>query len=93
MVDYRVDCITKPGNHFDPNTRIQGLGGASPENWYGTEDQVIASIRAGNTFYVHRPPATRVEVEIAYRNLTAYLKTVPDGIPYDNLLSLPECAR
>jgi hypothetical protein len=93
MTDHRVDCITKPGDRYDPTTRIQGLGGASPENWYGTEAEVMTSMRAGHTFYVHRPPMARVEVVIRTRNNVPYLKTEPDGELYDNLLALPECRR
>lgn len=90
MTDYRVDCITKPGNHFDPDRRIQALGGAWPSPWYDTEDNVIACIDAGHTFHVMQG-GYRVEVVVAWRGTTRYLKTEADSALVDNLLYLPEC--
>jgi len=89
MADYRVECITKPDRR-SRNERIQRLGGSSPHPWNDTEDNVIAAIRAGHTFFT-MVNGRRAEVEIAFHGLTPYLKTTADSLLADNLLYLPEC--
>jgi hypothetical protein len=63
MTAYRVTCITKPGNHYDPYTRIQRLGGDLPSPWNDTEAKIIECIGVGHTFYVERG-GSRSEVRI-----------------------------
>ena len=56
------------------------------------ESQAIQDIKNGQyAFYVERPVGRRVNVVVASRLGTEYLKTQADGEQPDNLLALPEC--
>ena len=90
MTDYRVDCINKPGDHYDPYTRIQRLGGTYPVTWNGSENDVIDWITQGHTFFVERG-GRRAAVIIDRSKNPPCLKTEADSLLIDNLLSLPEC--
>jgi hypothetical protein len=86
---YRVTCTT---NH--PNgERITHLGCVTSTSLYQffSEEEAIARLESGDTFYVERPASHIAEVVIARREGRKYLKTEPDGEKPDNLLSLPDC--
>jgi hypothetical protein len=87
MADYRIDYIVKP----NPHGRIQALGGSLPHAWRDSEDNVIGAIRNGHTFHVVRG-GYRVAVMVEWGHSPPFLKTVPDGVKIDNLLSLPNVA-
>ena len=87
MTTYRIDYIVKP-NQFG---RIQALGGGYPVVWRNSEDNVINSISAGNTFFVEGG-GRRADVVVEWGHSPPYLKTIPDNTKLDNLLSLPNVA-
>jgi hypothetical protein len=87
MTDYRIDYIVKP----NPNRRIEAVGGSYPRLWRDTEDNTIRAIRNGDTFHVTRG-GYRVNVLVEWEHSPPFLKTHPDGVRIDNLLSLPNVA-
>lgn len=93
MTDYRIDCSTKDG--LDPDYRIDGLGGPNPNGpgrWYGTIDQVLASMDAGNRFWVSvEGKGVWVIPMVHPRSRRRYVTTQADGFPPNNLLNLPDC--
>lgn len=84
----QVTCITKRGNHYDPHTRIQAIGGSG---WKDSEDVAIANVKRDATSYYVAAGGRSVWVIVASHNGREYLKTESDGYSPDNLLSLPEC--
>jgi hypothetical protein len=89
MASLQVTCIRKRGGHMNPHERIQAIGGGG---WEKSEDQAIREIHAGvNSFYVSRGGRS-VAVVVSRHVGREYLKTEPDGVSPDNLLSLPDCA-
>lgn len=76
----------KHGDHFEPHTRIRGLGG---ETWYRTELEVIRTMALGQTYYVTVNGHT-VDIVTASHAGHRYLKTTADGYAPNNLLNLPE---
>jgi hypothetical protein len=91
--EIQVRCINKT-NRSSAHERIQNIGGVNGD---GTrlklsEGQAIQDIKNGRyAFYVERPAGRRVNVIIASRLGSEYLKTEADGEQPDNLLALPEC--
>jgi len=88
----QVSCINKTPR-FDPHLRIRNIGGVNPNGsrWILSEEEAIAGIESGKwQFYVSRG-GNSVWVVIAWHLGRKYLKTEPDGLQPDNLLSLPEC--
>ena len=87
---YRVTCTTK----HEKYERILGLGCYTPDSIFltFTEAEVIDRLEhTADTFYVERPDGHVADLEVATREGTKYLKTIPDGERPDNLLSLPNC--
>jgi len=95
MADRRVLCVNKP----DRNSRhehITNLGGtdAAGARWKFTREEVIRRIdNRTDTFYTIDPATGRRADVVVVREAgkLPYVRTVRDGIPTDNLLSLPEC--
>jgi hypothetical protein len=87
VTDYRIDYIRKP----NPYGRIQAVGGMYPYLWELSEDDAIQATRRGDTFHVYRG-GYRVAVMVEWFHSPPYLKTYPDGVKIDNLLSLPNLA-
>jgi hypothetical protein len=87
----QVTCINKT-NRNDPHQRISSIGGMiNGIRWKHSEDEAINYFEADiYRYFVHRG-GTEVDVIIATHNGKKYLKTQPDGLQPDNLLSLPEC--
>lgn len=89
----RIDCVNKT-DRTDPHDRIHSVGGPNADGtrWKISEDAAIEGIEAGKwTFHVERPAGHVVDVVIATRLGSKYLKTEADGEQPDNLLALPEC--
>ncbi len=87
MSRLQVTCIHKT-NRYNPHERIEMIGGSG---WKCTEQEAIQYIKRGqHSFYVSRGGAV-ADVIIAIHLGREYLKTRPDGLSPDNLLSLPEC--
>jgi hypothetical protein len=86
---YRITCTQNHPAHG----RITDFGCVTNTNLYQffSEEEGIKRIKSGDTFYVERPVNHIVEVVIAKRENTEYLKTEPDGEKPDNLLALPDC--
>jgi hypothetical protein len=90
MGRYRVTCVTPHQKYH----RILGLGCYIASNVFMTftEAQVIDMIENhGDTFYVERPTGHVVDLVVAERDGTKFVKTEADGEKPDNLLSLPTC--
>jgi len=87
----QVSCISKTPRN-DPHNRIANLGGIHNNiRWKHTEAEAIRNIEHQvHSYHVNRGGGD-VEVVIAHHLGNKYLKTVPDGLQPDNLLSLPEC--
>ena len=90
--DVQIKCIKKT-KRTDPHERIHGVGGVNPDGgrWYLPLDQAIAGIEAGKWRFWTSGGGKSVWVIIATHKGQKYLKTEPDGVQPDNLLSLPEC--
>jgi Protein of unknown function (DUF3892) len=91
----QITCIRKT-NRSDPHERIEGVGGISPDgsSWYLSHDQAIAAIESrepGRWKFWTSGGGKSVWVIIAERSGHKYLKTEPDNVVPDNLLSLPAC--
>jgi hypothetical protein len=87
MARLQVTCINKT-DRYNPHERIRNIGG--PGFKYSESDVIGFIENHVHTFYVHVGNNT-VDVIIATHLGRKYLKTVPDGVQPDNLLSLPEC--
>jgi hypothetical protein len=85
-MDYQITCITPDGS--DPGRRIDGVGGP----WGRlSEDQAIAMIDAGHTFWTS-VNGLRADVRVGGSILGGrFLTTSPDGYLPNNLLHLPRC--
>lgn len=72
----QIQCITKRSSHYDPHTRIQGVGGVhNGQRWWMTEDDVIQHIDNGTfSFYVN-VNGRFVDVVVGARGGHRYLKT------------------
>jgi Protein of unknown function (DUF3892) len=90
--DVEVKCIKKT-DRYNPHERIQGIGGLNADGtrWYLPEDDAIAGIDQQKWRFWTSGGGKSVWVVIAVHNGSRYLKTEPDGIQPNNLLSLPEC--
>jgi hypothetical protein len=92
MADRQVTCITKP-NANSPHEHITHLGNMAVP-WYLTRAQVIADIDSGTHLYFVKDSINgkRADVRVVREfGKVPYLRTVADGRPTDNLLSLNQC--
>jgi hypothetical protein len=95
MSKHEVTCIEKPGGHSNTHESISAIGGKNGDGtrWKLSEDKAIKAIDEGTyQFYVTKNGKT-VDVIVAKRNGTKFLKTIADGDIPDNLLSLEECPK
>lgn len=90
MASYQVTCHT-PDN-FDPDRRIQGLGGFG---WWYDIDTIIEMIESRQHDFWVSVYSQRVDVVVRQHGYFGkkYLTTTADGFPPNNLLSLPPCSR
>lgn len=90
---HQILCINK-SDRLNPHERITHIGGKNnnEKKWRITQEKAIAGIESGEwSFYVSKVGRT-VDVVVAISQYGhKYLKTVPDGVQPDNMLSLPEC--
>lgn len=94
-MDRRVLCVNKP-DRYSRHEHITHLGGTEPsgDTWKFTREQVIFRIEMKiDTFYtLDDQTEKRADVEVVREvGKPSYVRTVRDGIPTDNLLSLPAC--
>ncbi len=82
----QITCIIRDGS--DPDRRIDSVGGSG---WTKSEDAVIEEIENGTESYFVDVNGNEVEVEVADREGTKYLRTDADETTENNLLSLPDC--
>lgn len=82
----QITCITPDGS--DPDRRIDRVGGSG---WSKSEDAVIEEIDNEIESYFVDVNGSQVDVVVAKREGTKYLRTDPDQTTENNLLSLPEC--
>lgn len=93
-IDVEIKYVTK-NPRLDPHTPIQVVGGVNGDGqiWSRTLDEAVALARNGTyRFYTLGPggsPLAWVEPQQSIWG-NWYLKTVPDGLFGDNLLSLPD---
>jgi hypothetical protein len=82
----QITCIVPDSS--DPDRRIDAVGGAG---WQKSEDDVIEEIDGGRESYFVEVGGEKVDVVVAERGDTKYLRTDPDKTTANNLLSLPPC--
>jgi hypothetical protein len=93
MAEYQITCITKP-NRMSLHEHITHVGNSSWTPKTITRETVIQLINEGHNFFVIDPNiGKKVYVRVVTPGLgrAQYIQTYADGIPTDNLLSLPEC--
>lgn len=91
MADVRVTCINKL-NRQSNHEGITHLGGGDGSNrWRWTRQQVIDSITAGTNTFFTLENSNRGDIGVVDGPTGRYVRTYADGLPNDNLLSLPEC--
>lgn len=92
MARHEVKCINKT-NRSSAHERISHIGGVNSDGsrWKVTSEYAITSIKSNQHSYYVRQGNHEVNVIVATRYGTDYLKTQNDGDSPDNLLSLPEC--
>ena len=87
----RIRCIVKEPRN-DPYKSITHVGGGAPGSyWQQTQKQTIEEIEAGTYEYYVDVNGKEVDVVVATHNGHKYIKTKPDGVDPNNLLSLPDC--
>jgi hypothetical protein len=88
-MNQQITWINKPGGSKNPSTHIIGVGGV---NWsQSARDAVNNILNNTGSYFVSNANGT-VAVGLGTLNGFYYLKTIPDGTPLDNLLSLPNIA-
>lgn len=91
--DVQIQCINK-SNRYDPDDRIDFVGGINPDGgrWKLSLDQAIQGIEQGKWRFWTSAHGKSVWVVVAVSARgRKYLKTENDGDQPNNLLSLPEC--
>jgi hypothetical protein len=97
-IQLRITCITKPGGHLNPHSRISQIGGSNPDGtpWRLPVAQAVAMINSRRfSFYVQNadnpPKVAYVGVQVSPAG-NQFLQTIGDTDPSDDLASLPECS-
>jgi hypothetical protein len=87
----RIRCINKTPR-ADPYRSITHVGGGVPgSSWKQAQKQTIDEIEAGTYEYYVDVGGREIDVMVAEHKGHKYIKTRPDGVDPNNLLSLPEC--
>jgi hypothetical protein len=84
-----IRCINKIPR-TDPYRSITHVGGG-PGSGRKTQQETLAEIEAGTYAYYVDVGGKEVDVIVAQHNGHKYIKTQPDGVDPNNLLSLDEC--
>lgn len=90
---HEIRCINKT-NRFDPDERIENIGGVGGDGarWKISQPEALKGIEDGRwSFYVRKNGRTVNVIVAESRFGNKYLKTEADGEQPNNLLSLPEC--
>lgn len=91
---HRIRCINKT-DRYDPDDRIEYVGGTNPDGgrWKVRQAEAVRGIESGRwAFYVERPDRAEVDVVVSVSARgNKYLRTRADREQPNNLLSLPEC--
>ena len=84
-----IRCINKipRADHYRSITHVGGGAGS----WKQTQKQTIDEIEAGTYEYYVDVDGKEVDVIVVQHNGHKYIKTRPDGVDPNNLLSLDEC--
>jgi len=93
MAEYQITCITKP-NRTSPHEHITHVGNKLWNPKTITRERAIQLIDDGDSFFVTDPNTGKkayVRIVTPGGGRDQYIQTYADGIPTDNLLSLPEC--
>lgn len=88
-----IRCIVKD-DRLSPYEAIQRVGGTNPDGsrWSQTQKQTVSEIDSGEWEYEAVGGGKAAKVIVATSRFGhRYIKTVADGDPPDNLLSLPTC--
>lgn len=91
-IPVEVMCITKPIR--DEHHRIKGIGGLNGDGsrWWMTQEEAIQMVETGRFFFHVRDGDTRIKIETDVTDRgTKFIRTMPDGIPTNDLDALPEC--
>jgi hypothetical protein len=91
----KITCINKDGgDHYDPHEAITYLGWVNEstgKKGRATKLEMVDFIEKGNQAYVQgRIKKVYLEVKTSSHG-NKYVRTIPDNIESNNLLSLPEC--
>jgi hypothetical protein len=87
-----ISCTAK--DSADPGNRLDAVGGLLPSGrpWAMSIDEAVAAARTGTVFTSVAPAGTRAAVRVVQpQGRPAYLQTVPDADPANNLFRLPNC--
>lgn len=87
---YEIKCV-KTSNRWDVREGITHIGGVDGTRWTLTRQEAIAGIEDGKWEFYVRQGGREVDVVVATHSGVKYLKTKPDDVNTNNLLSLPEC--
>lgn len=89
---FEIKCINK-SDRFNPHERIINVGGFdNGERWKISQQDAISFIESHKYEFFVRKDGHTVNVIVAVSAWgNKYIKTEPDGLHPDNLLSLPEC--
>lgn len=93
--DVEIKCINK-SDRTNAHERIKNVGGINSDGnrWRLSESDAIAGIKAGKWKFWTQGGGKSVSVVVAKSQAGhEYLKTEPDGVQPNNLLSLPECPK
>lgn len=85
-----ITWIVKPGGSQNTQTRITEVGGSG---WSRLANDAIRDVLNDPKSYYVQERGRSVWVGLGVRNEKYYLKTLPDGTPVDNLLSLENRAH
>jgi hypothetical protein len=92
-MSYTVVAVDKEPSPGRTHQHIASVCTTEPRKYL--REQVIASIRLGNTWYTRSPSGTTSKIVVVAGcsrcDLKPYIRTEADSTTSDNLLSLPSC--
>jgi hypothetical protein len=87
MADRQILCVVKTGTTHQTITHLGGAG------WCWPKEKVIDAIWYGKDTFFTLANGRRAEVRVVDGNRGPYLQSFADGVPTNDLLSLPACRR